>query len=127
MKDTCAFVRFACRYTLAPRKSVTLYIYLSSIYIARLVVLVISESNGKRNEGSTEPKQRFIAKSRVVSGINLIYPHLDSLFVLHLARDETIDVKHFVTMVQYILESSVYPNEPEPLKELRAVTASHPR
>ncbi|WOG94284.1 hypothetical protein DCAR_0313577 [Daucus carota subsp. sativus] len=30
-------------------------------------------------------------------------------------------------LYQYILESSVYPNEPEPLKELRAVTASHPR
>ncbi|KAL1825414.1 hypothetical protein ACET3Z_012192 [Daucus carota] len=30
-------------------------------------------------------------------------------------------------LYQYILESSVYPNEPEPLKELRVVTASHPR
>lgn len=30
-------------------------------------------------------------------------------------------------LYQYILESSVYPNEPEPLKELRAITASHPR
>ncbi|KAF1001667.1 hypothetical protein AG4045_017693 [Apium graveolens] len=29
-------------------------------------------------------------------------------------------------LYQYILESSVYPNEPEPLKELRAVTATHP-
>ncbi|KAK1402513.1 hypothetical protein POM88_002118 [Heracleum sosnowskyi] len=30
-------------------------------------------------------------------------------------------------LYQYILESSVYPNEPEPLKELRAVTSKHPR
>ncbi|KAK3027095.1 hypothetical protein RJ639_042389 [Escallonia herrerae] len=30
-------------------------------------------------------------------------------------------------LVQYILETSVYPREPEPLKELRAVTACHPR
>ncbi|KAA8523219.1 hypothetical protein F0562_009642 [Nyssa sinensis] len=30
-------------------------------------------------------------------------------------------------MRQYILETSVYPREPEPLKELRGVTASHPR
>ncbi|KAL1825413.1 hypothetical protein ACET3Z_012191 [Daucus carota] len=30
-------------------------------------------------------------------------------------------------LYQYILESSVYPNEPEPLKEIRAVTESHPR
>ncbi|KAK1401420.1 hypothetical protein POM88_001025 [Heracleum sosnowskyi] len=29
-------------------------------------------------------------------------------------------------LYQYILESSVYPNELEPLKELRAVTAKHP-
>ncbi|KAM1809630.1 hypothetical protein ACFX12_026509 [Malus domestica] len=30
-------------------------------------------------------------------------------------------------LYQYILETSVYPREPEPLKELRAATASHPR
>lgn len=30
-------------------------------------------------------------------------------------------------LYQYILETSVYPHEPEPLKELRAATASHPR
>ncbi|KAK9275726.1 hypothetical protein L1049_022994 [Liquidambar formosana] len=30
-------------------------------------------------------------------------------------------------LYQYILESSVYPREPGPLKELRDVTASHPR
>lgn len=30
-------------------------------------------------------------------------------------------------LYQYILETSVYPREPEPLKELREVTASHPR
>ncbi|XP_063945702.1 probable caffeoyl-CoA O-methyltransferase At4g26220 isoform X2 [Daucus carota subsp. sativus] len=30
-------------------------------------------------------------------------------------------------LYQYILESSVLPNEPELLEELRAVTASHPR
>ncbi|KAI7755185.1 hypothetical protein M8C21_007480 [Ambrosia artemisiifolia] len=28
---------------------------------------------------------------------------------------------------QYILETNVYPQEPEPLKEIRAVTASHPQ
>ncbi|GKV14065.1 hypothetical protein SLEP1_g24989 [Rubroshorea leprosula] len=30
-------------------------------------------------------------------------------------------------LYQYILETSVYPREPEPLKELRDVTARHPR
>lgn len=30
-------------------------------------------------------------------------------------------------LYQYILETSVYPNEPDPLKELRKVTANHPR
>lgn len=30
-------------------------------------------------------------------------------------------------LYQYILDTSVYPREPEPLKELREVTASHPR
>ncbi|CAK9166917.1 unnamed protein product [Ilex paraguariensis] len=30
-------------------------------------------------------------------------------------------------MRQYLLETSVYPREPKPLKELRAVTATHPR
>ncbi|XP_030529920.1 probable caffeoyl-CoA O-methyltransferase At4g26220 [Rhodamnia argentea] len=30
-------------------------------------------------------------------------------------------------LYQYILDTSVYPNEPEPLKELREVSASHPR
>ncbi|KAF5458907.1 hypothetical protein F2P56_022901 [Juglans regia] len=30
-------------------------------------------------------------------------------------------------LCQYILETSVYPREPEPLKELRHVTAGHPR
>ncbi|KAL6224135.1 hypothetical protein ACLB2K_002991 [Fragaria x ananassa] len=30
-------------------------------------------------------------------------------------------------LYQYILETSVYPREPEPLKELREATASHPR
>ncbi|XVE54129.1 hypothetical protein DITRI_Ditri03aG0056300 [Diplodiscus trichospermus] len=30
-------------------------------------------------------------------------------------------------LYQYILETSVYPREPEPLKELRDVTATHPR
>ncbi|KAK2996306.1 hypothetical protein RJ639_025651 [Escallonia herrerae] len=30
-------------------------------------------------------------------------------------------------LVQYILETSVYPREPEPLKELRTLTACHPR
>ncbi|XP_068343518.1 probable caffeoyl-CoA O-methyltransferase At4g26220 [Pyrus communis] len=30
-------------------------------------------------------------------------------------------------LYQYILETSVYPHEPEPLKVLRAATASHPR
>ncbi|GLU10010.1 hypothetical protein SLE2022_268400 [Rubroshorea leprosula] len=30
-------------------------------------------------------------------------------------------------LYQYILETSVYPREPEPLKELRHVTARHPR
>ncbi|KAK9275411.1 hypothetical protein L1049_022675 [Liquidambar formosana] len=30
-------------------------------------------------------------------------------------------------LYQYILETSVYPREPEPLKELRDITASHPR
>ncbi|XP_059633065.1 probable caffeoyl-CoA O-methyltransferase At4g26220 isoform X2 [Cornus florida] len=30
-------------------------------------------------------------------------------------------------LYQYILETTVYPREPEPLKELRDVTASHPR
>ncbi|KAK2986636.1 hypothetical protein RJ640_001742 [Escallonia rubra] len=30
-------------------------------------------------------------------------------------------------LYKYILETSVYPREPEPLKELRAVTACHPR
>ena len=34
---------------------------------------------------------------------------------------------HSSTMLQYILETSVYPREPEFLKELRHVTASHPR
>ncbi|KAL5975578.1 hypothetical protein ACLOJK_019903 [Asimina triloba] len=29
-------------------------------------------------------------------------------------------------LYQYILENSVYPREPEPLKEIRAATASHP-
>ncbi|KAK3436312.1 probable caffeoyl-CoA O-methyltransferase At4g26220 [Eucalyptus grandis] len=29
-------------------------------------------------------------------------------------------------LYQYILDTSVYPNEPEPLKELREVSASHP-
>ncbi|XP_076904118.1 putative caffeoyl-CoA O-methyltransferase At4g26220 [Bidens hawaiensis] len=29
--------------------------------------------------------------------------------------------------MQYILETNVYPREPEPLKELRAITASHPQ
>ncbi|KAM7519584.1 hypothetical protein LguiB_018546 [Lonicera macranthoides] len=30
-------------------------------------------------------------------------------------------------LYRYILETSVYPREPEPLKELRAATANHPR
>jgi len=30
-------------------------------------------------------------------------------------------------LYQYILETSVYPSEPEPLKELRELTAKHPR
>ncbi|XP_076896180.1 putative caffeoyl-CoA O-methyltransferase At4g26220 [Bidens hawaiensis] len=30
-------------------------------------------------------------------------------------------------LYKYILETNVYPREPEPLKELRALTASHPR
>ncbi|XP_028790043.1 probable caffeoyl-CoA O-methyltransferase At4g26220 [Neltuma alba] len=30
-------------------------------------------------------------------------------------------------LYEYILETSVYPREPEPLKELRQVTANHPR
>lgn len=30
-------------------------------------------------------------------------------------------------MLQYILETSVYPREPEPLKELRNITHNHPR
>ncbi|XWS17372.1 hypothetical protein CRYUN_Cryun33cG0061800 [Craigia yunnanensis] len=30
-------------------------------------------------------------------------------------------------LYQYILETSVYPREPEPLKELRDITATHPR
>ncbi|KAI4306708.1 hypothetical protein L6164_029963 [Bauhinia variegata] len=30
-------------------------------------------------------------------------------------------------LYQYILETNVYPREPEPLRELREVTASHPR
>ena len=30
-------------------------------------------------------------------------------------------------MLQYIQETSVFPREPEFLKELRRVTASHPR
>lgn len=30
-------------------------------------------------------------------------------------------------LYQYILETSVYPREPEPLKELRDITANHPR
>ncbi|KAM0001364.1 putative class I-like SAM-dependent O-methyltransferase [Helianthus debilis subsp. tardiflorus] len=29
-------------------------------------------------------------------------------------------------LYKYILETNVYPREPEPLKELRALTASHP-
>ena len=29
-------------------------------------------------------------------------------------------------LYQYILETSVYPREPEPMKELREVTAKHP-
>lgn len=30
-------------------------------------------------------------------------------------------------LYQYILETSVYPREPEPLKELRDITATHPK
>ncbi|KAJ0524337.1 putative class I-like SAM-dependent O-methyltransferase [Helianthus annuus] len=30
-------------------------------------------------------------------------------------------------LYKYILETNVYPREPEPLKELRALTAPHPR
>ncbi|KAJ0751661.1 putative class I-like SAM-dependent O-methyltransferase [Helianthus annuus] len=30
-------------------------------------------------------------------------------------------------LYEYILETSVYPRDPEPLKEIRALTASHPR
>ncbi|CAK9166916.1 unnamed protein product [Ilex paraguariensis] len=30
-------------------------------------------------------------------------------------------------LYEYLLETSVYPREPKPLKELRAVTATHPR
>lgn len=33
---------------------------------------------------------------------------------------------HSDELYQYILETSVYPNEPEPLKELRQATANHP-
>lgn len=29
-------------------------------------------------------------------------------------------------LYQYILETSVYPREPQPMKELREVTAKHP-
>lgn len=32
----------------------------------------------------------------------------------------------FVRSLQYILETSVYPREPEPMKELRELTAKHP-
>ncbi|KAE9448748.1 hypothetical protein C3L33_19355, partial [Rhododendron williamsianum] len=47
----------------------------------------------------------------------------------HTTKEETHPTKGILQseeLYQYILETSVYPREPEPLKELRGVTSSHP-
>ncbi|KAK6944861.1 Class I-like SAM-dependent O-methyltransferase, partial [Dillenia turbinata] len=42
------------------------------------------------------------------------------------SEDPTKKLLHSEDLYKYILETSVYPREPEPLKELRNATASHP-
>ncbi|KAK6944862.1 hypothetical protein RJ641_025964 [Dillenia turbinata] len=42
------------------------------------------------------------------------------------SEDPTKKLLHSEELYKYILETTVYPREPEPLKELRNATASHP-
>ncbi|KAL5975579.1 hypothetical protein ACLOJK_019904 [Asimina triloba] len=50
----------------------------------------------------------------------------DSTLAAQKASPDSKGLLQTEELYQYILENSVYPREPEPLKEIRAATASHP-
>ena len=52
--------------------------------------------------------------------------HNPNCFFFCISKSLSCTLYSIFLALQYILETSVYPREPEPMKELRELTAKHP-
>ena len=91
-----------------------------------VIVFVHLDIDGEHNKARIYGKPFNIAEWGVIWGT--VYYLLDIFSWLSLFCSFRFNgiLSNFSLIWQYILATSVYPREPEPLKELRKATASHP-
>lgn len=103
-----------------------------SFFVSLSLASSLWKTRTKKNNG----KRRIVTQSRITAGTHYHYSlwqhfqvsaaFLDSCFISILLIIAVFNRFLWLSDMKYLLETSVYPREPQILKELRAVTATHP-